>query len=546
MKLRKRGFTLVELIVVITILAILGTIWFISFNGLISQARDTTRTQDLENLKKTLSFYYSSHGSYPLPTNPTNITYSWADLWMQGTVGDSVVRTLWTINKKPIDPIFQTEYTYSVTAWKNEFEVSWIVENSIPVKVSYFPLVEQTYANTELPFAYIVWSYNQRFVVSKGGSLDYIIATPSITLNSTWVTDFPTISNNKSILFSSYAGAPSSYSWVTSTKNGFTYLNGSWSFEVFSGSLTVELKSGVKVHELASNLLNAYSWSIINPYSDDVGAQKAEIIKYTWNVLSQVVGLPKINLSKSCKEILWKWESRWDGYYTVFTENEDSLYTTYCDMSNGWWDMLFSVDPAGTKWAFNSIQWMTPTYNNDFWVWNYSDEELTSYAYWNLKTNEIRICRGGLTNCYVMSHGQNRTLKSFFNSGESYVDFSRCYPNATYCNAWDLPNSVWDDSHRSQFLSLFGVSSDYISSRPRQWMGININYKNKIWFQADHNNVWPDFDNGGAGIGLFRSRNCWYDSSNSLIDNARARSVWLPDRCAYQTPDTQKWYIFGR
>ena len=50
MKNTKKAFTLVELIVVITILAILGTIAFISLQGYSADARNSKRTSDLNSL----------------------------------------------------------------------------------------------------------------------------------------------------------------------------------------------------------------------------------------------------------------------------------------------------------------------------------------------------------------------------------------------------------------------------------------------------------------------------------------------------------------
>ena len=50
MRNTKQGFTLVELIVVITILAILGTIAFISLQGYSADARNSKRTSDLDSL----------------------------------------------------------------------------------------------------------------------------------------------------------------------------------------------------------------------------------------------------------------------------------------------------------------------------------------------------------------------------------------------------------------------------------------------------------------------------------------------------------------
>jgi len=55
MKNTKNAFTLVELIVVITILAILGTIAFISLQGYSADARNSKRTSDIGNIQSAIS-----------------------------------------------------------------------------------------------------------------------------------------------------------------------------------------------------------------------------------------------------------------------------------------------------------------------------------------------------------------------------------------------------------------------------------------------------------------------------------------------------------
>ena len=77
------AFTLVELIVVITILAILGTIGFLSINGYSQNARNSTRISDLKLIDKGLSLYIQTQSLYPLPDTPAGIYYSGALAWTQ-------------------------------------------------------------------------------------------------------------------------------------------------------------------------------------------------------------------------------------------------------------------------------------------------------------------------------------------------------------------------------------------------------------------------------------------------------------------------------
>ena len=61
----KKGFTLVEVIVVIGIVAILTVIIFPSVSNIRAKNRDTERVSDIAALQLALSLYYNKNGAYP-------------------------------------------------------------------------------------------------------------------------------------------------------------------------------------------------------------------------------------------------------------------------------------------------------------------------------------------------------------------------------------------------------------------------------------------------------------------------------------------------
>jgi prepilin-type N-terminal cleavage/methylation domain-containing protein len=72
MKIAKRtgpGFTIVELLIVIVVIAILATISITAYNGIQQRAQNTAKFSTVASIVKVLKLYIASHQDYPLTTN---------------------------------------------------------------------------------------------------------------------------------------------------------------------------------------------------------------------------------------------------------------------------------------------------------------------------------------------------------------------------------------------------------------------------------------------------------------------------------------------
>ncbi len=102
--MNKKGFTLVELLIVIAIIGILASALLVSLGGARATARDARRISDLRQVQSALELYYAKSGEYP--------SGDWTAM-EAAIVGAKV-----GINKLPQDPQSGTvnPYTYGSDA----------------------------------------------------------------------------------------------------------------------------------------------------------------------------------------------------------------------------------------------------------------------------------------------------------------------------------------------------------------------------------------------------------------------------------------------
>ena len=108
------GFTLIEMLVVISIIGILATLVAANLNSARSRARDAQRKSDLKNIETALRIYYNDHQSYPandssnqmLACDPAIATCAWGDEWNNGNIV-----YMQTLPKDPLSPGQEYRYT---------------------------------------------------------------------------------------------------------------------------------------------------------------------------------------------------------------------------------------------------------------------------------------------------------------------------------------------------------------------------------------------------------------------------------------------------
>jgi len=73
----KRGFSLIELLVVITIISILTLVTVSQFQNAKKKSNDVARKGDLNSVTKALQMFYADYGYFPSDANPGQINGNW-------------------------------------------------------------------------------------------------------------------------------------------------------------------------------------------------------------------------------------------------------------------------------------------------------------------------------------------------------------------------------------------------------------------------------------------------------------------------------------
>jgi len=99
----RHGFTIIELVVVIAIIAVLSAIVMVNVSSYTAKSRDAKRIEDLQNIKKALELYFVDNGFYP----PSPCGYNCNGLYISNNSNWQTLETYLKpyISSLPKDPI---------------------------------------------------------------------------------------------------------------------------------------------------------------------------------------------------------------------------------------------------------------------------------------------------------------------------------------------------------------------------------------------------------------------------------------------------------
>ena len=381
-------FTLVELLVVITVLSILATIAGIYVFNNISESRDAVRKSDLSNIQKTLELYKIENATYPDPDDYVSITYSGALAWKQWLMWTGAIKSLKNFGSDiPSDPKFGNFYTYSVTNKNKEQQIAWVLENfeelewlweiaQIMIPQTHAAIVGPTYA-TSVDTAYVLGSYNGFMIKVLTGSTDIFIATPSIiSYDVSTSSDLLDILQSQKLVYNEFFNLPSSYSGVIDDIDwGFNF---NVTDPVLFSWIPSSLKNENNLISFNERLKYVYATTPTESFDEYISILEEDGL----NKLKKFLGKYfKIYFKTyfNCFDIKDDGVADGDGLYTVDPDGEGGSdpYDVYCDMTTDGWGWTRKWDNHLTNSSFEwwndiATEWWSNATNTitNLWAWN--------------------------------------------------------------------------------------------------------------------------------------------------------------------------------
>jgi len=151
----RKGFTIVELIVTITILGIVSTLGFVAYIDYLTSVRDSSRLEQISRLYNAFELH-STRINIPLSNQTHQIVYSWSLIWNQWDIDLAVREEIWYFDGW-IDPKSKDPFSYFVSPNRKDIQILGFLENKGDFEfITNWSSVESSY-NWLYPYIYGAW-----------------------------------------------------------------------------------------------------------------------------------------------------------------------------------------------------------------------------------------------------------------------------------------------------------------------------------------------------------------------------------------------------
>ncbi len=343
----KKWFTLIELIISMTIISILSVGVFMSVSNFLKNNNDTIRKSHINQISLALK---NSKWKLPLPDNYTSLYFSWSLIWFQWTFCDIASNKLNLLNILK-DPENWTCYTYLINSSRNNYQLyTHLFTKDQPYIIWKDLWIVATTWNTTID-----WSYTW--------SLDLYNASNNYKIYKNNNNNF--ISNNIKALVKNCNDIKKYNIW----QDSWIYTVYSWSVEK-KVYCNMEIKDGgwtliVNVADVTTgwNLTwidSLDNWSVLNIWDN-------WIFSRTWvnNLIEDVSSSEVIIKYDDGNYVVldyysWDIKSFYDGNYAVQISEDNCI-------ANSW--RCSSNSSENVSWWY-FCNWKDPFFESyTFWVW---------------------------------------------------------------------------------------------------------------------------------------------------------------------------------
>jgi len=384
MKKQIQAFTLVELIVVITILAILWTIAFISLQWYSRSTRDSVRISDLSNINKMIWVKIASTWKVPAPEDYIEITASWTVLNYQWKAWEKVLDILWVFNWW-IDPLDNSYYTYSTNSNLTKYQLLWFLEwDSLSSNLN---MLETTNAETDLSTRTIETRWDELWIILDATTNEPVTETVDV-LNTT---------DTYKTVFTKTDSVEWTW-WVlfSNIYNRNEYLLKNKDLAELDESLVLYFDMETTTMSWSQVVLKDFSlywnnWSCMNSWSvvDCWSSEWPQFITWlNWNAMDfdgvddyiQVLNHSSLNIDKNIT------------VFALFKNTHVQRSTILSKNNNVDWYRMITETPQYNKYSWWVETWNILKYNwvilddNDYFnvVWTYDNNINKLYFNWDL------------------------------------------------------------------------------------------------------------------------------------------------------------------